>query len=116
MDENRRINLFDLYRTYLKNNRDNRRDIDDETENWTGRWMPDRLGDPTPPPKVYPHSEQGYHESMSDSHMGRISDCDDAQVNILIFHINSLMVACELSSKLSELSLSDNVDCVLTVT
>lgn len=97
MDENKKINLFDLYRAYLQNNKENRRNTDDEAESWTGRigdptpppkvyphseqryhesvpeswtgrWMPDRIGDPTPSPKVYPHSEQGYHESMLESH------------------------------------------------
>ncbi|XP_014480610.1 PREDICTED: uncharacterized protein LOC106747527 [Dinoponera quadriceps] len=88
-DESRKLNLFDLYRTYLEDNTDrgNRRDIEDDPENWTGRWMPDRLGDPTPSPKVYPHSEQATHKSMMENHhdMGHTSsDCDDAMTNLTV--------------------------------
>lgn len=96
-DENRRFNLLDLYQTYLKNNKGNRRDIGDEFENWSGRWMPDRLGDPTPPPKVYPYSKQSNDESMVEHHqnMGQISsDCDDAKVDIVTFYVNSSLEQC----------------------
>ncbi|XP_011635651.1 uncharacterized protein LOC105426224 isoform X1 [Pogonomyrmex barbatus] len=46
-------------------NRENNRNIQDE--NWNGRWMPDRLGDPKPSPKVLPISQQQYqYESVTD--------------------------------------------------
>lgn len=98
MDKNRNLNLLDIYRTYLENNKGNRRDIQDESENWTGRWMPERLGDPTPPPKVYPYSGQEYKESMAGHHndiyMGQISDCDNAKVDNVTFYTNSILQEC----------------------
>ncbi|EFN80784.1 Tumor protein p53-inducible protein 13 [Harpegnathos saltator] len=70
------------------NIKENRRDTNDDFENWTGRWMPDRLGDPTPPPKVYPYSEQEHDKFMSRSHdiyMGYVSpNCDDAKTNLTV--------------------------------
>lgn len=59
-------------------------------EDWPGRWMPDRPGDPTPPPKVLPKNEQEHYDSVTElSHkmqhiqMGHVSpDCDDAKVYI----------------------------------
>ncbi|XP_032688449.1 uncharacterized protein LOC116852328 [Odontomachus brunneus] len=87
LNENRNLNLLDIYQTYLENNKENRRDVD-ELENWTGRWMPERLGDPTPPPKVYPHNGLEYEETMAGHHnmyMGQISsDCDDAKTNLTV--------------------------------
>lgn len=41
-------------------NKEKRRNSEDEFENWHGRWMPDRPGDPKPPPKVLPKNQQQY--------------------------------------------------------
>ena len=58
---------------------------EDEPESWTGRWMPDRPNDPTPPPKVFPKMDQtADFESSHSFHgvpMGYSSkSCDDAKV------------------------------------
>ncbi|XP_012059423.1 PREDICTED: uncharacterized protein LOC105622616 [Atta cephalotes] len=53
----------------LHNNeyKDKRRNIEDEFENWNGRWMPDRPDDPKPPPKVFPKNQQQYeYESVTE--------------------------------------------------
>lgn len=47
------MRLFNYNSDSNKENR--RRDADDE--NWSGRWMPDRPDDPTPPPKIWPKQE-----------------------------------------------------------
>ncbi|XP_017880005.1 uncharacterized protein LOC108624905 [Ceratina calcarata] len=64
-----------------------RRDVYEGLESWTGRWMPDRLNDPTPPPKVFPKTENAKDQgSMHDIHgiaMGHPSvNCDDAKTNL----------------------------------
>lgn len=41
-------------------NKEKRRNIEDGLENWTGRWMPDRPDNLTPPPKVLPKTQQSY--------------------------------------------------------
>jgi len=66
----------------------NRRNIDD-LQNWTGRWMPDREGDPTPPPKVWPKERYNEeYESVTESfhgiHHGVVqAQCDDGKVGIV---------------------------------
>jgi hypothetical protein len=66
----------------------NRRNIDD-VENWTGRWMPDREGDPTPPPKVWPKERfnedyESVTESFHGIHHGVVQpQCDDGKVGIV---------------------------------
>ncbi|XP_011170662.1 uncharacterized protein LOC105203549 [Solenopsis invicta] len=48
-------------------NKEKRRNIKDELENWNGRWMPDRPDDPKPPPKVWPKNQQQYeYESVTE--------------------------------------------------
>lgn len=42
------------------NNKEKRRNLEDDLENWTGRWMPDRFDNPTLPPKVLPKTQQSY--------------------------------------------------------
>lgn len=75
-------------------NKENRRNIDNDLENWTGRWMPDRPDDATPPPKILPKNKRLYeYESITefphDMYMGHVSpECDDAKVNITFNHIN----------------------------
>lgn len=41
-------------------NKEKRRNIEDELENWHGRWMPDRPDDPKPPSKVLSKNQQQY--------------------------------------------------------
>ncbi|XP_018396394.1 PREDICTED: uncharacterized protein LOC108774724 isoform X1 [Cyphomyrmex costatus] len=43
-----------------------RRDVVDNFKNWNGRWMPDRPGDPKPPPKVFPKNQQYEYESVAE--------------------------------------------------
>jgi len=57
---------------------------------WAGRWMPDRPGDPTPPPKVLPKNQRQYeYESVTEfpheMFMGHVSpECDDAKTNLTV--------------------------------
>lgn len=67
----------------------NHRNIDNDLETWTGRWMPDRLGDPTPSPKILPKNENLHNDysqnSLNQIHMGRVSvHCDDAKTNLTV--------------------------------
>jgi len=48
-------------------NKEKRRNIEDEFENWHGRWMPDRPGDPKPPPKVLPKNQRYEYELVTES-------------------------------------------------
>ncbi|KAK9297439.1 hypothetical protein QLX08_008864 [Tetragonisca angustula] len=63
---------------------------EDELENWTGRWMPDRLNDPTPPPKVFPKMDQTSDFESSHSFHGGVpmgyssKSCDDAKTNLTV--------------------------------
>lgn len=41
-------------------NKEKRRNLEDDFENWTGRWMPDRPDNLTPPPKILPKTQQSY--------------------------------------------------------
>lgn len=60
-----------------------------EPESWTGRWMPDRPNDPTPPPKVFPKMDQTTDFESFHSFHGRVpmgyssKSCDDAKVDSL---------------------------------
>ncbi|XP_072745291.1 uncharacterized protein [Anoplolepis gracilipes] len=58
-DKNVMQQIIQLFHGY-KYNKENRRNIDQDLENWTGRWMPDRPDIPTPPPKVLPKTQQSY--------------------------------------------------------
>ncbi|XP_011874122.1 PREDICTED: uncharacterized protein LOC105565485 [Vollenhovia emeryi] len=56
---------------------------------WSGRWMPDRPDDPKPPSKVLPKNQQYEYESVMEfpheMYMGHVSpDCDDAKTNLSI--------------------------------
>lgn len=42
------------------NNKEKRRNLEDDLENWTGRWMPDRFDNPTLSPKILPKTQQSY--------------------------------------------------------
>lgn len=72
-------------------NKENRRNIEDDLENWTGRWMPDKPDDSTPPSKTLPKNNRLYeYESITEyshEYMGHVSpECDDAKVNITIIN------------------------------
>lgn len=47
-------------------NEEKRRSNEDESENWNGRWMPDRPDDPKPPPKVLPKSQRYEYEPITE--------------------------------------------------
>lgn len=83
------INFLKLLRSYGEQGRENRRNIDNDLETWTGRWMPERIGDPTPPPKILPQNEYShddYSQNFINSiHMGIVStQCDDAKTNLTL--------------------------------
>nr|XP_050849830.1 uncharacterized protein LOC127063748 isoform X3 [Vespula vulgaris] len=83
------INFLQLFRSYGERERENRRNIDNDLETWTGRWMPERLGDPTPPPKILSKNEYSHDDySQNFIHsipMGIVStECDDAKTNLTI--------------------------------
>lgn len=74
-------------RKYILANTENRRNVYDAFETWNGRWMPDRPGDPLPPPKIFPKTDSQYMDRSSQFHhlvpMGHPSkDCDDAKTNL----------------------------------
>ncbi|XP_053983537.1 uncharacterized protein LOC128878902 [Hylaeus volcanicus] len=76
-------------RQLVYGNGKNRRDTDDDFDDWKGRWMPDKPGDPTPPPKVFPKMEEdlvrGLLEPIYGVPMGHPSpNCDDAKTNLTI--------------------------------
>ncbi|KAM0733234.1 Tumor protein p53-inducible protein 13 [Formica fusca] len=89
-DENVVQRLMHLLHYGYKYNKENRRNIDNDLENWTGRWMPDRPDDTTPPPKILPKDKRLYeYESITefpnDIYMGHVSpECDDAKTNLTI--------------------------------
>jgi len=76
--------------------KEKRRNIEDEFENWNGRWMPDRPDDPKPPSKVLSKTRQQYeYESVTafphEMYMGHVSpECDDAKVAIISVYIDCL--------------------------
>ncbi|XP_011700226.1 PREDICTED: uncharacterized protein LOC105457318, partial [Wasmannia auropunctata] len=48
-------------------NKEKRRNIKDEFDGWSGRWMPERPSDPKPPPKVLPKNQPRYeYESVTE--------------------------------------------------
>ncbi|EZA55425.1 uncharacterized protein LOC105279169 isoform X2 [Ooceraea biroi] len=87
-DEEQYENVARLANRLFRYRKANRRNIEDM--NWTGRWMPDRPGDPTPPPKVWPKNEEKYddrYESVTEfshgMHHGFVqSQCDDGKSNL----------------------------------
>lgn len=84
----RKLHRLDLLRHYDDDRKFRRFMSNDALENWTGRWMPERPDDPTPPPKVFPKTEEdnALGGLMHDSHgiaMGHPSStCDDAKTNL----------------------------------
>lgn len=63
--------------------------IDDELEDWPGRWMPDRPNDPTPSPKIFPKISETNVQSLHGIPMGYSSqNCDDAKVRTSICHLS----------------------------
>ena len=53
-DTNMKVNLLDLLNDYTDSEKEHRRDsIDVPVENWSGRWMPSRPHESTPPPKIF---------------------------------------------------------------
>lgn len=82
--------LTSLRKYAFDHDRESRRNIDDELENWTGRWMPDRPNEFTPPPKVLANVDQitlpGSSQSLHGVPMGYPSrNCDDAKVQFASF-------------------------------
>jgi hypothetical protein len=78
-----KFNLLDILNDYTEGEKEHRRDsIEDPYENWTGRWLPSRPNDPTPPPKVVfgrVNNNESHH--ISGVPMGVKSvDCDDGKV------------------------------------
>ncbi|XP_011501945.1 PREDICTED: uncharacterized protein LOC105365472 isoform X2 [Ceratosolen solmsi marchali] len=87
IDTNMKFNLLDILNDYTESEKDHRRDsTDDPYENWTGRWMPSRPGEPTPPPKVVSNKgkdEESHHDSRVP--MGvKSPDCDDGKTNLTV--------------------------------
>lgn len=88
-DSNKKINLIDLLPDESDNEKDYRRKSSEEEEaleNWTGKWMPSHLGEPTPPPKIFSKTNSGSKEVHHDDRipMGVKSKfCDDGKVRTL---------------------------------
>ncbi|XP_076168557.1 uncharacterized protein LOC143147312 [Ptiloglossa arizonensis] len=87
----RNVGLDRLYmlRQLICGNAKNRRDTNDEFDNWKGRWMPTRPGDPTPPPKIFAKTEEELIRGpLLPTHRVRMGysspDCDDAKTNLTI--------------------------------
>ncbi|XP_076757930.1 uncharacterized protein LOC143427570 [Xylocopa sonorina] len=86
LDQLRELRKY-AYATGGKNRRDA---LDDDQENWTGRWMPDRPDSPTPPPKVFASSDKADDtlkplQSVHGVAMGYPSAaCDDAKTNLTV--------------------------------
>ena len=80
-------------KNYLEKSRDHRRESGDSSEDWQGRWMPERPSDPTPPPKVF-HKSEIQKQNMGSNTMDRIPmgvksvDCDDGKVYINFKFLN----------------------------
>lgn len=87
-DENVVQQLMHLLHSYK--NKENRRNIEDDLENWTGRWMPDKPDDSTPSSKTLPKNNRLYeYESITEypheMYMGHVSpECDDAKTNLTV--------------------------------
>lgn len=82
--------LTSLRKYAFDDDRESRRNIDGELENWTGRWMPDRPNEVTPSPKVVekvdPITLSGSSQSLHGVPMGHPSrNCDDAKVQFASF-------------------------------
>ncbi|XP_078046060.1 uncharacterized protein LOC144474736 [Augochlora pura] len=78
-------NVGSLLRHAFRDDRENRRNANEEI--WTGRWMPDRPGEPAAPPKVFPKSQQSSLglQSVHGVQMGqKTPDCDDAKTNLTV--------------------------------
>lgn len=79
---------IDTLLKYIYRNREKRMEIDDDFENWKGRWMPTRLGEPVAPPKIFPKTENDeiIKYRMQYPHgvpMGESNHkCDDAKTNL----------------------------------
>ncbi|XP_076647825.1 uncharacterized protein LOC143356206 [Halictus rubicundus] len=83
------LDNFGLLRGYAfrddDKNRRNAAGNEDTAETWKGRWMPDKPGEPAPPPKIFPNSEQTSLglEPIHGVPMGNPSpNCDDAKTNL----------------------------------
>ncbi|XP_006621423.1 uncharacterized protein LOC102680815 [Apis dorsata] len=79
------LNRVDSFREYVfgRDGENRRNIINDELEDWPGRWMPDRPNDPTPPPKIFPKISQTTVQSLHGIPMGYSSqNCDDAKSNL----------------------------------
>lgn len=102
----RNVGLDRLYmlRQLICGNAKNRRDTNDEFDNWKGRWMPTRPGDPTPPPKIFAKTEEELIRGpLLPTHRVRMGysspDCDDAKVNnyahvVLVANVRCLFFCC----------------------
>lgn len=91
-------NLERLTNHLLRYKEMNRRYVEN-VESWTGRWMPDRPGDPTPPPKIWPKTKETYnneYESVTEfshgTHHGPLQpQCDDGKVGIASVAVDSIL-------------------------
>ncbi|XP_046466007.1 uncharacterized protein [Neodiprion pinetum] len=63
---------------------------DDKYENWPGRWMPSRPGDPKPPPKVLHKTGEFKDSNFEKNPVDRVgmgmheSECDDGETNLRV--------------------------------
>lgn len=84
------LDQVDSFREYVfgRDGESRRNIINDELEDWPGRWMPDRPNDPTPPPKIFPKISETSVQSLHGIPMGYSSqNCDDAKVRTSICHL-----------------------------
>ncbi|KZC06978.1 PREDICTED: uncharacterized protein LOC107195223 [Dufourea novaeangliae] len=83
--ENVGFDRLSLLQKYGYNNRENRRNANNASDSWNGRWMPDRPGEPIPPPKIFPKTEIFASGSIHEIPMGQPSvNCDDARTNLTV--------------------------------
>ncbi|XP_033219057.1 uncharacterized protein LOC117174252 [Belonocnema kinseyi] len=67
-ESNEDLDLRKLLKNYMEKNRAYRRTSEDSSDDWHGRWMPERPSDPKPPPKI-PHKSE--IENSTDDWHGR---------------------------------------------
>ncbi|XP_058789533.1 uncharacterized protein LOC131663254 [Phymastichus coffea] len=89
-DTNMKIDLMDILNNYTDNAKGHQRDSNknDLVENWTGRWLPSRPGEYTPPPKVF-HKEIYPHNENVQMGVKNVK-CDDGKTNLTVDWDHSL--------------------------
>lgn len=75
-----KIDLMDILNDYTDSDKEHQNDSSkkDSLENWTGRWMPSRPGEYTPPPKVF-HKEEHPQDEVVEMGVKSVR-CDDGKV------------------------------------